>query len=112
MAALTRPRVGVKVFLNVYDLSPANDWTHPIGMGAYHSGVEVYGAEWSFGSGGGVFSCTPREAGGAKFREQVLLGEVRLSERGAWVCVAPRRAAAVHTPHRRCLSAPGATVRR
>ena len=29
------------VVLNVYDLAGANDYTHGLGVGFYHSGVEV-----------------------------------------------------------------------
>jgi hypothetical protein len=65
---------GTKVFLNVYDLSPANDCLVPIGMGVHHSGVEILGTEYSFGSGGGVFEGSPKEAQGAKFRFQVEMG--------------------------------------
>lgn len=33
-------------------------------MGAYHSGVEVNGKEWTFAGGAGVFDHAPREAPG------------------------------------------------
>ena len=63
------------MFLNVYDLSPANDYLVPIGMGVHHSGVEILGTEYSFGSGGaGVFEGSPQQAPGAKFRFQVEMG--------------------------------------
>jgi len=66
--------MGSKVYLNVYDLSPANDYLHPIGFGLYHSGVEVEGKnEYTF-SGEGIFDHTPRAATGAKFRERLELG--------------------------------------
>jgi hypothetical protein len=58
----------------VYDLSPANDYLFPVGFGLHHSGVEVNGREYSFGSGGGVFESTTREAPGAKFRFQLEMG--------------------------------------
>ena len=50
------------VKLNVYDLAPVNDWTHGAGVGFYHSGVEVAGREWTFGSGsgGGTAAREPR----------------------------------------------------
>jgi hypothetical protein len=40
-----------KVWLNVYDLNPNNDALIYIGLGAFHSGVEVHGTEYTFGSG-------------------------------------------------------------
>lgn len=69
-----RTRVGTKVFLNVYDLSPANDYLCAAGLGLHHSGVEVSGSEYSFASGAGVFETTPRDAPGARFRQQIDIG--------------------------------------
>lgn len=66
--------MGTKVYLNLYDLSPVNDFLYPIGMGLHHSGVEVLGTEYSFASNAGIFENTPKEAPGAKFREQILMG--------------------------------------
>lgn len=62
------------VLLNVYDLSPVNEYLYSIGMGLHHSGVEILGREYSFASGGGVFDSTPKDAPGAKFRESIELG--------------------------------------
>lgn len=58
----------------MYDISPANDFLYPIGMGLHHSGVEVLGSEYSFASNAGIFDSTPKEAPGAKFREQIFMG--------------------------------------
>mmetsp|Transcript_35490 Transcript_35490/g.77734 ORF Transcript_35490/g.77734 Transcript_35490/m.77734 type:complete len:271 (-) Transcript_35490:101-913(-) len=69
-----RTRMGTKVYLNIYDLSPANDCLYPVGFGLHHSGVEIMGSEYSYASGGGIFEGTPREAPGARFREQIELG--------------------------------------
>ena len=79
------------VKLNVYDLAPVNDWTHGAGVGFYHSGVEVAGREWTFGSGSGsgtgVMERRPQETG-LPLRESILLGETELSatdvEAQAW----------------------------
>jgi deubiquitinase DESI2 len=65
---------GVKVFINLYDLSPANDCLYTVGMGFHHSGVEVLGTEYSFASNAGIFESSPKEAPGAKFREQIFMG--------------------------------------
>ena len=62
------------MYLNLYDLSPANDFLYPVGLGLHHSGVEVLGSEYSFASNAGIFESTPKEAPGAKFREQILIG--------------------------------------
>jgi hypothetical protein len=58
--------------LNVYDLSPANDYLHPIGFGLHHSGVEILGTEYTFASGAGIFNHSPQDAPGAKFRERYV----------------------------------------
>jgi hypothetical protein len=69
-----RSRVGTKVFLNVYDLSPVNDYLYVAGLGLHHSGVEIMGSEYSFASGAGIFESAPKFAPGARFREQIDLG--------------------------------------
>jgi hypothetical protein len=66
--------VGTQVYINVYDLAPANDYLVPLGLGLHHSGVEISGTEYSFASGAGIFEETPRQAPGARFRQQVDLG--------------------------------------
>jgi hypothetical protein len=73
-----RQRAAEPVTLNIYDLSPANDYVHQIGLGFYHSGLEIHGKEYTF-SQSGVFSHTPRQAPGVKFRESVVVGTVRMS---------------------------------
>lgn len=69
------------VVLNVYDLSPINDYISWLGLGLYHSGLEIDGREWSFGSGSGmgtgVFETVPKEVPG--FRKSVQLGELKMS---------------------------------
>lgn len=65
------------VYLNVYDLSQDNSFLHNFGFGAYHSGLEINGVEYTFGQGG-VVSHEPKGAemdGQCKFRERILLGE-------------------------------------
>ncbi|TYZ60908.1 hypothetical protein PybrP1_008165 [[Pythium] brassicae (nom. inval.)] len=62
------------VVLNVYDLSPANDYVSALGVGLFHSGIEIAGDEYSFASGAGIFTTTPRQAAGAVFRESITLG--------------------------------------
>ena len=63
------------VYLNVYDLSPMNDYTYDVGIGFYHSGVQVHGDEWTF-STSGVFYHRPQQAPNVKFRTKILLGTV------------------------------------
>jgi len=73
-----------KVFLNVYDLMPANQYGHPWGIGVFHSGVQVGSKEYSFGGHesdwSGIFVVEPRCAYGVKFRESLDMGETSYSE--------------------------------
>ena len=48
------------VKLNVYDLNEMNDTTYPFGFGAFHSGVEIFGREYTFAKGG-IFYTLPKE---------------------------------------------------
>lgn len=72
-----------KVMLNVYDLHESNQYLYPLGMGVFHSGVEINGTEWSFGaceSGSGVFNTTPRVAlGTSTYRESIEIGTTTLT---------------------------------
>lgn len=49
------------MILNVYDLSPVNDWGHPVGLGVFHSGIQVDDREYTFAGGGGIFNHDPRK---------------------------------------------------
>eukprot|EP01060_Flectonema_neradi_P020092 TRINITY_DN27627_c0_g1_i1.p1 TRINITY_DN27627_c0_g1~~TRINITY_DN27627_c0_g1_i1.p1 ORF type:complete len:289 (+),score=40.97 TRINITY_DN27627_c0_g1_i1:41-907(+) len=58
-----------KVILNIYNLMnpESNKKFGYLGFGIYHSGVEVYGKEWSYGGspdgqGSGIFAIPPRTA--------------------------------------------------
>eukprot|EP00298_Acanthocystis_sp_HF-20_P026748 c4585_g1_i1.p1 GENE.c4585_g1_i1~~c4585_g1_i1.p1 ORF type:complete len:221 (+),score=76.36 c4585_g1_i1:71-733(+) len=57
--------VSEPVVLNVYDLTPVNDNLYCMGLGFYHSGVVIYGSEYSFGGGdiggSGVFRHKPKD---------------------------------------------------
>jgi len=69
----------VEVKVNVYDLVN-NDKLYKVGLGIHHSGIEIFGYEWSFGGGTnldenvtGVFAIWPRTAT-PNMRTTVLLG--------------------------------------
>eukprot|EP01105_Mastigella_eilhardi_P007459 TRINITY_DN18895_c0_g1_i1.p1 TRINITY_DN18895_c0_g1~~TRINITY_DN18895_c0_g1_i1.p1 ORF type:complete len:245 (+),score=32.29 TRINITY_DN18895_c0_g1_i1:69-737(+) len=76
---------GYPVCINVYDLHEANGYVHFLGLGAYHTGVEVAGREYAYaghpGTSSGVYDIEPRSQVGARFREQILVGECRMSAR-------------------------------
>ncbi|CAM0913107.1 unnamed protein product [Alopecurus aequalis] len=71
------------VFLNVYDVTPANGYSRWLGLGVYHSGVQVHGVEYAYGAhegaGSGIFEVSPRRCPGYAFREAVLVGTTEMT---------------------------------
>jgi len=90
-ASWARP---LSVKLHVYDVGMSsslgllNKLLRPIGSGAFHCGVEVLGAEWSFTDivdpikrlGTGVFVCPPQQCPGHIYSESVPMGKAYTSE--------------------------------
>ena len=75
MSSFGRKSSSARVFLNVYDLNEqSNEYLYPLGLGVYHSGVEISGVEYTFASESGIFEMTPKHAPPAKFRESIDLG--------------------------------------
>ncbi|PWA43376.1 PPPDE putative peptidase domain-containing protein [Artemisia annua] len=72
-----------EVFLNVYDLTPFNDYSIWFGFGVFHTGIEVYGMEYGFGahdySISGVFEVEPRSCPGFMYRCSISLGHLDMS---------------------------------
>lgn len=87
------------VYLHIYDLSEGvqklNDYTLHLGFGAFHTGVEIFKRELSFGFPNGmiecvfyspfikclgIFICKPKGAStGAVYRKTILMGTVPLT---------------------------------
>lgn len=71
------------LYLNVYDLTPINNYLYWFGLGIFHSGIEVHGMEYGFGAHeyptSGVFEVEPKSCPGFVFRRSVLLGSTDLS---------------------------------
>ncbi|XP_004511719.1 deSI-like protein At4g17486 isoform X1 [Cicer arietinum] len=71
------------VYLNVYDLTPINNYLYLFGFGIFHSGIEVHDMEYGFGAHeyptSGVFEVEPRSCPGFIFRRSVLLGSTDMS---------------------------------
>mmetsp|Transcript_80578 Transcript_80578/g.159566 ORF Transcript_80578/g.159566 Transcript_80578/m.159566 type:complete len:315 (-) Transcript_80578:60-1004(-) len=78
------------VTLHVYNIGTAsvgralNRILKPLGTGAFHCGVEVYGCEWSYsdtttGLGDGVFASRPRCCSGHDYSESVEMGSVTMT---------------------------------
>ncbi|XP_039057223.1 deSI-like protein At4g17486 [Hibiscus syriacus] len=78
-----KKKVGsVPVYLNVYDLTPINGYAYWLGLGIYHSGVQVHGVEYGFGaherSATGIFEVEPKQCPGFTFRKSILIGRTDL----------------------------------
>ncbi|XP_020576336.1 deSI-like protein At4g17486 isoform X2 [Phalaenopsis equestris] len=71
------------LFLNVYDLTPINNYLYWFGLGIFHSGIEVHGMEYGFGAHeyptSGVFEVEPKSCPGFVFRRSVWLGSTDMS---------------------------------
>lgn len=82
------------VFVQVYDLghTPLTRGLNHVNKqyGAFHTAVEVYGIEWSFGMtfddwSSGVASCLPTEDPDHMHREAILQGHTTLSQRDVFL---------------------------
>lgn len=72
-----------QVVLNVYDLTPINNYTSWFGFGIFHSGIEVHGKEYGFGAHefpvSGVFEVEPRSCPGFLYRSSISMGRTNMS---------------------------------
>ncbi|GLJ29730.1 hypothetical protein SUGI_0586620 [Cryptomeria japonica] len=71
------------LYLNIYDLTPLNNYMYWFGVGIYHSGIEAYGVEYAFGAHdyptSGVFEVEPKSCPGFLFRRSISLGTTDMS---------------------------------
>lgn len=111
---------GPEAWLHVYDLNGTegtNNTLHPLGLGLFHAGLEVYGVEWSFGGAfvppghlpvTGIHSMPPRSCPGATYRESISLGAVPHSAEEVWQILLELAvqwlATAYHPLKRNCLN--------
>eukprot|EP00003_Mantamonas_plastica_P026125 TRINITY_DN5252_c0_g1_i1.p1 TRINITY_DN5252_c0_g1~~TRINITY_DN5252_c0_g1_i1.p1 ORF type:complete len:247 (+),score=66.63 TRINITY_DN5252_c0_g1_i1:213-953(+) len=82
----SRRREKLTVYLNVYDMAQFNDLTYGVGLGVFHTGVEIGEKEYTFGGhdfdSTGVFNMPPREipdTPGVTFRESLVMGEIDMT---------------------------------
>lgn len=72
-----------QVLLNVYDLTPVNHYSIWLGVGIFHSGIQVYGMEYAFGAHdypiSGVFEVEPKSCPGFIYRCTIPLGHINKS---------------------------------
>ncbi|CAO2822728.1 unnamed protein product [Amaranthus hypochondriacus] len=72
------------VVLNVYDLTPLNNYTYWFGFGIFHSGIEVHGMEYGYGAhdfpASGVFEVEPRSCPGFMYRCSIPMGRTSMSQ--------------------------------
>ncbi|KAK9109976.1 hypothetical protein Sjap_018036 [Stephania japonica] len=79
-----RNPIFVLVYLNFYDLYPINGSIYwlGLGLGLYHSGIQVHGVEYEFGGhdsrSAGIFKGKPRECPELTFRKSILIGRTDL----------------------------------
>ncbi|CAK7356318.1 unnamed protein product [Dovyalis caffra] len=73
----------VMLYLNIYDLTPINNYLYWFGLGIFHSGIEVHDMEYGFGAHeyptSGVFEVEPKSCPGFIFRRSVVLGSTNMS---------------------------------
>ncbi|KAL3275969.1 hypothetical protein HHI36_020701 [Cryptolaemus montrouzieri] len=76
------------VLLNVYDMYKINEYTSNVGLGVFHSGVEIYGVEYAYGGHqfpiSGIFKIIPRDEKDLgdqfRFRQTIQVGYTDFTE--------------------------------
>lgn len=75
-------RCETQVILNVYDLTPVNNYAVWFGFGIFHSGIEVHGMEYGYGAHdypiSGVFEVEPKTCPGFIYRCSIPIGRVTM----------------------------------
>lgn len=75
-----------EIYLNIYDLHQVNYYFHSVGVGLYHTGIQIGYNEYCYGyhdgTTTGVASQTPQVSmqEGIQFRESLFLGKCNKSK--------------------------------
>ena len=79
----TSDRNNLEVILNVYDLhglNHSNQILNSVGVGMFHTGIEIDDSEFTFSSRG-IFKAPPRQEQFGKLREQIKMGKFKGTQR-------------------------------
>lgn len=75
---------GEAVILNVYSITKLNKFLQFFGVGFYHTGVQIYGKEFSYGGhdqdSSGIMMTEPHALTGVSLYESFIVGFTRHSE--------------------------------
>ena len=67
------------VYINIYDLHYINKLTWYLGFGIYHTGIQLYGTEYSYGCNSGINAIIPKTITNIPLRETIYLGSTNKS---------------------------------
>jgi hypothetical protein len=96
----------LQVVLNVYDLHDSNRMLYSLGVGFFHTGVEINGYEFSY-SNSGVVRTRPRLPEFGEFRERIAIGVYNGGMNGVYTVISDLRNASFqpgvyHPTNRNC----------
>lgn len=74
--------MAISIYLNIYDLTSINNFLDCIGIGAYHSAIQIFDTEFSFGAHPynytGVIENNPHSNKLIRFRKTIFIGNTNL----------------------------------